>query len=181
MTKHRGRLYFALMSVVFRVRDLIWPPDRTLREVGVLPGHTLLDFGCGPGGYSIAAARLVGPSGRVYALDINPLAIRAVQRAAEKKNLGNVTTILADNPAGLPIHSIDAALMHDVLHELENPFGVVTGLDRALRQGGLLAVSDHHMREASIISAISSGGLFGLSRSFKGMHCFKRSQAEARQ
>jgi ubiquinone/menaquinone biosynthesis C-methylase UbiE len=161
------------MVLVFRVRDRVWPPAEALRQAGVLPGHTALDFGCGPGGYSLAAARLVGPAGKVYALDFNPLAVRAVQKAAGKERLGNITAVLADSAADVPNGSVDVAVMHDVLHLLAEPAKVIASLHRALKREGLLCVDDHHMKEAAIISAISSGGLFEVSRSFRGTHCFK--------
>jgi ubiquinone/menaquinone biosynthesis C-methylase UbiE len=164
---------FAFMVLVFRVRDLVWPPAEALRQVGILPGHTVLDFGCGPGGYSLAAARLVGPTGKVYALDSNPLAVRAVQRAAGKERLGNITAVLADSAADLPNGSVDVAVLHDVLHLLADPAKVIASLHRALHWEGLLCVSDHHMIEAAILSAISSSGLFEVARSLEGTYCFK--------
>jgi ubiquinone/menaquinone biosynthesis C-methylase UbiE len=173
MTNLREQLAFALMVGLFRIRDLLWPPARTLLKLGVLPGHTVLDFGCGPGGYSIAAARLVGPTGKVYALDINPLAVRAVQKAAGKERLGNITTVLADSAADLPNGSVDVAILHDVLHLLADPAKVIASLHRALHREGLLCVSDHHMIEAAILSAMSSSGLFEVSRSYQGTYCFK--------
>jgi ubiquinone/menaquinone biosynthesis C-methylase UbiE len=156
----RGQLAFALMVGLFRIRDLIWPPDRTLRKLGVLPGHTVLDFGCGPGGYSLAAARLVGPTGKVHALDSNPLAVRAVQRAAGKERLGNITAVLADSAADVPNGSVDVAVLHDVLHLLADPAGVIAGLHRVLKQEGRLWVGDHHMKESAIVSAMTAGGFF---------------------
>jgi predicted methyltransferase len=58
------------------LRDLIRPPRAILREAGLGPGMAVLDFGCGPGGFSVAAVRLVGPAGRVYALDLRPEVIQ---------------------------------------------------------------------------------------------------------
>jgi len=60
---------FRVMSLKFRLRDFFRPPERILREAGIRNGMTVLDFGCGPGGFSLAAAKLVGPGGRVYAAD----------------------------------------------------------------------------------------------------------------
>jgi ubiquinone/menaquinone biosynthesis C-methylase UbiE len=161
------------MLLVFRARDAIWPPENTLRRIGVAPGHTFLDFGCGPGSFSMAAARLVGPAGKVYALDFSPIAVRAVRRAAGKERLGNITAVLAESAAGLPKGSVDVAILHDVLHLLAEPAKVIVSLHGALKREGLLCVDDHHMKEAAIISAISSGRLFEVSRRFKGTHCFK--------
>lgn len=63
MTAQRlqSNLDFWLMSWAFRLRDWLHPLAGILHEAGVRPGMTVLDFGCGPGGLSLAAARLVGP------------------------------------------------------------------------------------------------------------------------
>lgn len=65
---------FALMSLMFRVRDLIRPPVVALKEAGVGPGMRVLDYGCGPGSFYLAAALIVGDRGMVYALDELPVA-----------------------------------------------------------------------------------------------------------
>lgn len=164
MTKPQGRMAFAFMVLVFRIRDRLWPPAEVLRQAGVLPGHTVLDFGCGPGGYSLAAARLVGPAGKVYALDVNPLAVRAVQKAAGKERLGNITAVLGDSAADVPNGSVDVAVLHDVLHLLAEPAKVIGSLHRALKREGRLWVGDHHMKGAAIVSAVTAGGFFRPSR-----------------
>ena len=60
------------MSLIFWLRDKVVPPLQVLNEVGIEPGYSVLDFGCGPGGFTIAAAKLVGTSGEVFAADIHP-------------------------------------------------------------------------------------------------------------
>jgi len=67
------------MSVGYKLRDFFRPRINILEEVGVKPGFHVLDDGCGPGGYIIPLAKLVGESGMVYALDIHSLAVRKVQ------------------------------------------------------------------------------------------------------
>jgi 2-polyprenyl-3-methyl-5-hydroxy-6-metoxy-1,4-benzoquinol methylase len=60
-------------------------------DVGIQQGFRVLDYGCGPGGFSLAAAELVGNAGKVYVLDLHPLAIQQVQKKAAKRGL---TTLL---------------------------------------------------------------------------------------
>ena len=175
MARIQGRLAFGLMTLVFRVRDRLRPPEDMLRRVGVGPGQTVLDFGCGPGAYAIAAARLVGPGGRVYALDLNPLAARAVRKAAERERLGNVTPVVADSAAAVPAGSVDLAIVHDVLHLVDDPAGVVRSLHGALRHDGLLAVDDHHMTEAAIAATVAAGGLVRPCGGSRGTYCFRPS------
>jgi len=52
----QSNLGFRLMSLMFCVRDWLRPPTRILQKAGVRPGMAVLDFGCGPGGFSLAAA-----------------------------------------------------------------------------------------------------------------------------
>jgi precorrin-6B methylase 2 len=174
MIRSSGPLAYALMRVLFRVRDLIWPPAKALKRIGLATGQTFLDYGSGPGSYALAAARIVGPAGKVYAVDSNPQAVEHLRQAAGRANLSNVTPILADSPAVLPAGSADLALLHDVLHELSDPPGVLAGLAGALKADGLLVVSDHHMNESAIVSAVTAAAPFERAASFAGVYVFRR-------
>jgi ubiquinone/menaquinone biosynthesis C-methylase UbiE len=151
---------FRLMSLEFRLRDLLRPPTRILRGIGVRPGMTVLDFGCGPGGFSLAAAQLVGPGGRVFAVDIHPLAIQSVQRAASRRGISNIETIFTGGLANVPEASIDVALLYDVLHEIPEPALTLAEIRRVLKPDGVLSVSDHHLQKDAIVAAVTDGSLF---------------------
>jgi len=140
-----------------------------LREVGIKQGAHVLDYGCGPGSYVVPVAELVGESGRIYALDANPLAVRAVEGLAAKKCLSNVQTILSDCDTGLPPASINVVLLCDVLHDLDNRDLVLAELFRVLKSGGILSVSDHHMKRDEIIARLTGKGLFALSAKKKSV------------
>ncbi|MDQ1279002.1 MAG: Class SAM-dependent methyltransferase, partial [Thermoproteota archaeon] len=56
---------------VYKHQFLDKNPSKVLFEIGVRAGHVILDFGCGPGTYTISTAKLIGNEGRVYALDVN--------------------------------------------------------------------------------------------------------------
>jgi ubiquinone/menaquinone biosynthesis C-methylase UbiE len=167
MEKSPSGFSFRLMSLMFKVRDLIKPRKNILREVGIKEDFRVLDFGCGPGGYLLPLVKLTGASGKIYALDVNPAAILAVKSLALKHQLGNVEAILSDSATGLPDGSIDVILLFDVLHHLKKPDEVLAELRRILKSGGILSVSDHHMAAENIISKISGVGLFRLSRQGK--------------
>ena len=167
MDKPMSNFGFNMMSWMFKLRDFLLPREEVLREVGIQPGFRVLDYGCGPGGYIIAAAELVGKSGMVYALDIHPLAIQRVQESISKRRLTNVETIRSDCRTGLPDNSMDVVLLYDVFHELSDPQAVLAELHRVLKQGGILSFNDHHMSDDEIISEVTSGQLFRLSRKGK--------------
>ena len=153
-------LDFELMSLTFKIRDFFSPRKNILEEAGIKKGFHVLDYGCGPGSYIIPLAETVGKSGKIYALDVNPFAIRKVKDMASKKNLKNVETICSDCETGLPDESMDVILLYDTLHDLKEAEKVLKGLHRVLKPGGILSFSDHHMKEDEITNAITGGGLF---------------------
>lgn len=160
MNRSTSALTFKGMSVLFKLRDILIPRKKVLDEVGIEPGFLVLDYGCGPGGYILPTRDLVGESGKIYALDIHPLAVREVQQLASSKGLANVQTILSDCATGLPDASIDVVLLYDIFHMLGDPDGILKELHRVLAPDGILSFSDHHMKEDKIISRVTSGGLF---------------------
>ncbi len=72
----KNDLLFRLMSLEYRFKSLLSPPEKVLNEAGIRKGSVVVDYGCGPGRYTIPVARMVGKEGRVYAIDIHPLAPR---------------------------------------------------------------------------------------------------------
>ncbi|MBE9482672.1 MAG: methyltransferase domain-containing protein, partial [Chloroflexi bacterium] len=90
MDKLMSNFAFMFMSFGFRFRDIFLPRKNILAEVGIKSGFNILDYGCGSGSYTIPAAQLVGESGKVYSLDINPLAVQQVQKVVAKKRLTNI-------------------------------------------------------------------------------------------
>ncbi len=172
MEKPKSNLDFRGMALYYRFRDLFLPRMNILKEVGIEPGFCVLDYGCGPGSYIIPLAELVGASGKIYALDIHPLAVQRVQGIASKKQLTNVKTICSNCKTGLPDSSIDVVLLYDTYHNLGDPDGVLAELHRVLKPNGILSFSDHHMKETEIVSKLTSGGLFRLSRKGKKTHSF---------
>jgi ubiquinone/menaquinone biosynthesis C-methylase UbiE len=175
MDKRMSNFDFQFMSLGYKFRDFFLPRKNILEEVGIKPGFHVLDYGCGPGGYIIPLAELVGESGKVYALDIHPLAIQRVQDIASKKQLANVETILSDCQTGLPDNSLDAVLLYDIFHHLGDPDEVLKELHRALKPNGILSFGDHHMDEKETMTELTKGQLFSLSRKGQRTYSFLRS------
>ena len=172
MDKPMRNIMFKGMCFIFMVRDLFRPRKNILVEAGLKPGDHVLDYGCGPGGYVVPASEMVGKSGRICALDINPLAVKRVQKIASKNQLANVETICSDCKTGVQDNSLDMILLYDTFHDLNDPNGVLKELHRVLKPNGILSFSDHHMKENDIISKVTKGGLFGLSKKGKRTYSF---------
>jgi len=179
MDKAESNFAFRLMSLSYKFRDLLAPRRNVLKEVGIKPGFAILDYGCGPGSYIIATAELVGKSGKIYALDIHPLAIQMVQSIASKKQLTNVETICSDCKTGLPDSSIDVVLLYDTLHTLSDSGEVLAELHRVLKPNGILSLSDHHLEGNEIVPRVTGKGLFELSRKGERAYSFVKGEGKS--
>jgi ubiquinone/menaquinone biosynthesis C-methylase UbiE len=172
---------FKTMAFTFKIRDFFRPRTKIVTEVGIREGFRVLDYGCGAGSYITAVAELVGTSGKVYALDIQPSAVEMVKKIVAKKQLTNVETILSDRKTGLPDDSIDRVLLYDVFHELTDPDGVLEELHRVLKSDGILSFSDHHLKENEITSSLTKTELFTLLRKGQKTYSFIKSTGGRRQ
>ena len=170
----QSNLSFRFMSLGFRLRDLHLPRTEILKEVDIKTGFRVLDYGCGAGSYVLAVSELVGPSGKVYALDIHPLAVESVQRLVSRRGLTNVETILSDCRTGLPNDFVDVALLYDIYHDLTEPEAVLNELHRVLKPDGILSFNDHHMKGEDVTAKVAAGTLFRLAE--KGRMTYKLSK-----
>ncbi len=172
MNKLKSNVSFRLMSFALKLRDLFMSPKNIMKDVEIKPGFHVLDYGCGPEAYSIIAAELTGKSGKVYALDIHPLAIQKVQHIASKKQLANIETICSDCKTDLSDKILDIVFLLDTFHTLSNSKGVLEELHRVLKPDGVLFFSDHHLKENEIISKVADSGLFKLLKKGKRTYTF---------
>jgi ubiquinone/menaquinone biosynthesis C-methylase UbiE len=165
------------MAFSFKIRDFFRPRRDIVKEAEIKEGFRVLDYGCGSGSYVTAVAELIRKSGKIYALDINPLAIKMIKKIAVKRQLPNVETILSDRKTGLSGDSIDVVLLYDTFHDLSDPNMVLEELHRVLKPNGMLSFSDHHMKESEIISKVTNNGLFKLLRKGERTYSFVTKEA----
>ena len=146
------------------IRNMFMPPDKLLAEVKLKRGSHVLDFGCGPGTFTTMIAEKIGPSGIVYALDINPCAVSMVERKARKKGLSNIRTIHSNCVTSLSDDCLDYVICFDVFHCLDNHQAVLSELHRVLKSRGIMYFSDHHMKEIEILQRLTATGLYKFER-----------------
>ena len=176
MSDRLARLGFWMMTLLFAWRDRRTPPQDVVGEAGLGSGDRVLDYGCGPGSCTIAAAKIVGATGQVYAADINPVALDAVRRRAVKAGLGGIETILTECALPLADGAADAVLFYDTLHDVSGPADLLKELHRVLKPGGILAFSDHHLEDEQIRSTLTSGALFELVEHRQHTYLFARAE-----
>jgi len=126
-------------------RDERLQVNRVMDILGITSGKTVADIGAGSGWFTMQAARRVGGGGVVYAVDINPEAIRYIADRAQKEQLHNVKTILgkADNPL-LPAASVDSVLLLKTYHEVAEPIALLQNLRASLRPGARIGIIDRN-------------------------------------
>jgi len=117
--------------------------QRIMDILGVVPGKAVADIGAGSGWFTVRAARRVGAAGVVYAVDINPAAVRYIGERVRKESLRNVQTVLSkpDDP-GLPPHSVDAVLLMKTYHEVADPVALLRNLAPGLRPAARVGIVD---------------------------------------
>ncbi|MBK1643201.1 SAM-dependent methyltransferase [Thiocapsa imhoffii] len=129
--------------------------DRRFDILSVLrlaPGQRVADVGAGSGLFSMLFAEAVGPTGRVYAVDISESFIRAIESRAAAAGLTNVIPILSEQTSTeLPAASVDLVFVADTYHHFEYPQSMLASIHEALVPGGQLAIIDFR-REPGISS-----------------------------
>lgn len=124
-------------------RDLWQKPDQIMDAMGIADASVVADIGAGSGWFTIRLARRVGPRGLVYAEDVQKEMINAISRRVSREGLTNVRPWLGQkNDPRLPPASVDAVLIVDAYHEIENRVAVLSSLARALKPQGRIGVVD---------------------------------------
>ncbi len=136
---------FRIMNLIFDMRDRFVAVSSLLDEFGIEPGQTVVDYGCGPGSYIKRASELVGPQGRLFALDIHELAIKAVTNRSAKEGLTNVTAVVTDsNRCSLAGEIADIIYALDMFHMVSDPAGLMRDLNRISKKTGFLFIDNGH-------------------------------------
>jgi predicted methyltransferase len=127
-------------------REAWQQPGRVMDVLGIADGSVVADIGAGGGWFTVRLARRVGPQGMVYAEDVQRQMIDAIARRVQREGLRNVRTVLGtDDDAKLPAEALDAAIMVDAYHEVQDRVGLLQSIGRALKPNGRLGIIDFRM------------------------------------
>jgi ubiquinone/menaquinone biosynthesis C-methylase UbiE len=123
--------------------------DDIFREMAVAPGAHVGDIGAGSGFFTTRLAKAVGTTGRVYAVDVNPVSLRELKTALGTE-ITNVELIRGDeNDPKLPAERLDAALIVNAYHEFAEHQAMLAAILTALKPGGRLAIVEPAPTRAS--------------------------------
>jgi predicted methyltransferase len=125
-------------------RDAYQRPDQIMDALSISEASVVADLGAGGGWFTVRLARRVGPNGRVYAEDIQPQMIEAIDRRVQREGLRNVILKLGTpvDPK-LPPKSLDAVLIVDAYHEMEQPVALLRNVAKALKPDGVIGIVNY--------------------------------------
>jgi SAM-dependent methyltransferase len=126
-------------------------PDVALNVLKIPRGASVADIGAGSGYITVRLAARVGPTGRVFANDVQPQMLTILARRLERAKISNVTLIEGtfEDPK-LPPASIDLAIMVDVYHELSQPQAMLRHLRESLKPGGRLVLLEYRKEDPTV-------------------------------
>jgi ubiquinone/menaquinone biosynthesis C-methylase UbiE len=116
---------------------------RVTKGLSLAPGQSVADIGAGGGQLTVALAHVVGPTGRLYATELESDRLRAIRRAADSAGMRNVTVLEAHaTRTNLPDRCCDALVVRFVYHHFKNPALINKSMYQSLKPGGRLAIID---------------------------------------
>jgi ubiquinone/menaquinone biosynthesis C-methylase UbiE len=132
-------------------RDGEEQPKLAIEALNIPKGATVADIGAGSGYVTALLARRVGPSGKVYATDIQVRMLDLLREYIARQKLANVEPVLGaiDDPK-LPADTVDLALMVDVYHEFSEPQKMLRGIRAALKADGRMALVEYRGEDPSV-------------------------------
>lgn len=119
-------------------------------QLGLKPGMTVCDLGCGNGFYSIAMAKMIAP-GKVMAVDIQQEMLHLLKLRCDEAKIENVQPVLGTlvDPQ-MAAGSIDLVLMVDVYHEFSHPKEMLSAIRKCLKPGGQVALLEYREEDLKV-------------------------------
>jgi ubiquinone/menaquinone biosynthesis C-methylase UbiE len=158
---HASGLAFWMISLMHDnpLVPLLKNPFRLLETAGLKPGQKVVEVGCGPGFFTIPAAKIVGRDGIIYATDINHRAIKRVEGKMRKYGIGNIKPILGNAAnSGLRDSSIDMAFVFGLRYIAGGLSNLVSEMHRILKSGGILSFEKTTGSDDKLVEEVERAG-----------------------
>jgi arsenite methyltransferase len=124
-------------------RDEWQQPDKVIQSLGIQPGSIIADLGSGSGYFTLRLANAVGPTGKVYAVDVDSAINEALKERAQRERADTVVVVSAKpNDPQLP-EPVDLIFTSNTYHHIDNRIAYFAALIKHLRPSGRLAVIDY--------------------------------------
>ena len=158
---HASGLAFWMISLMHDnpLLPILKNPYRLLETAGLGLGQKVMEVGCGPGFFTIPAAKIVGTGGIVYAVDVNPRAIKRVEEKVRKYGINNIKPILGNAAnSGLQDSSIDLAFVFGLRYIAGGLSNLISEMYRILKAGGILSFEKTTGSDNKLINEVERAG-----------------------
>lgn len=126
-------------------------PDQALDALGIRAGMVVADVGAGTGYMSLRMARRVGPTGKVYANDLQPEMLLKLHAKSQREKLSNVETVQGtESDPKLPPNTMDLVLLVDVYHEFSQPQAILDKIRESLKPDGRLVLLEYRKEDPKV-------------------------------
>ena len=174
MRIRRSLLLTAVVTLFVTVAVAAWQrqqagsiaTEKIFEALGVSEGQTICEMGAGDGELSVAAAKLVGTSGRVYTSELGDDRLKSLRKKAESSGLAHITVVEGKaTGTNFPDGACDALFMRNVYHHFEDPAAMNQSIAAAVKPGGKVAVIDFTPpgKEAERPSDRDNDGMHGIN------------------
>jgi cyclopropane fatty-acyl-phospholipid synthase-like methyltransferase len=154
---------YNLMILQYKIQDTFRKPGGKLKQFGIEPGFTAVDYGCGPGRYIEAAVSLVGKSGLVYAADISEVGIHHVKKRVASISINNVIPILLGSGKDtIPSGCADVVYALDMFHHVDDPVTFLKSIREIIKKGCLFYLEDGHQSRETTLNKVKSCDLWAV-------------------
>lgn len=151
---------FKLMSFIMNIKETVHPQaEKRAKTFGIVEGMTIVDYGCGPGRYTIPFAKIVGNQGKVFATDLSKMAGEEIKKKIKQHHLNNIQFSLANGyNSNIDNEIADMVFALDIFIMIDNPKKFLMELNRICKKDGVLIIDDgHQSRKITKKKIIDSG------------------------
>ncbi|MEE2825987.1 MAG: class I SAM-dependent methyltransferase [Planctomycetota bacterium] len=122
-----------------------------IANLGIKPGMTICDMGCGNGFHTLRMAELTGKEGIVLGVDVQSEMLEYLRERSEEQGIENIVPILGSfhNPR-LPPNSIDLILLVDVYHEFSHPERMLESMRKSLTKNGVIVMVEYRSEDPEV-------------------------------
>ena len=156
--KYRG------VVLLYKISSPFCSVKRQINLLNLKKGMVIVDWGCGPGRHTIPSSQSVGDKGKVFAVDIHPLAITNIREKARRSGLRNIEPLLISSyDTGIKNASVDLVLLIDIIPIIKDTKPLFTEIHRLLNKQGRAYISHSHLSMEITRKLVEDSGLFTVS------------------
>jgi ubiquinone/menaquinone biosynthesis C-methylase UbiE len=155
---------FRGMALLYKISSPFCNVKRQINLLQLKNGMVVIDWGCGTGRHTIPVSQSIGDKGKVFALDIQPLAIKGIREKAKRRGLSNIEPLLISSyDTGIMNESVDLVLLIDIIPTIKETEPLFAEIHRLLKKRGRAYVSHSHLSMEKTRKLVVDSGLFTVS------------------